>query len=988
MVSRVSFAGCFLLVVCVGVARGQEDLRKQFDTSNVEAARKIAEAVDRQREGDRAAALRATEEALRADPKSYFALYTRAYLLEELGRIPEALETYEQAIGAGSAQADVRKLTVVEAMLHLGLCLSQLGKYEEGNRWFTAAIMYDPSDSLKRQHRAYWNMSVNQGKRQRRLAAFLTAATAWKRNPDAVKMETLRGLRDNSGGEDTACLLTFEGEMPTVAPREHVPLRLLPMDIGRVGKVRQMLPDPRGRYVVMLIDDNPSYCLAKTEGEFALTLIHLPWPVACGCLVEERLYLVSKDQPALHEVSPPTGRIARTYSLDGRTPDSVAVFPSLGLAFFPSLRKIYGLKLASNEMFATDIPGEAVAGHPQQKFVYSILKPAEPSMLAQPMEINGVEVWLHGDQEYNRKVTALFRSAVTADGLLLSDVAVRIAQGGSHIVVSPDGQWVCVPGRYGWHPRVDYGAKAGDGVPVFSATRLERFQAILRTEPRPLDATFNPVTGQVAVVNALRTCIYHLSDGNQRQVLEADATGPCAWSGNGVYLLLARAKSVENLYVYRNTLTAAEQQLASTWYEKLATPAKVKLTGDVPMVASLRAFQVKSKRDEAAQAIGRALRKTPNTGTGTREWKSLEAYTNNSKALDALFAAEANLQRTNSFGIGIYQLREARKQYPDCAPLAYRLAQALRKSGQDQEAEPTYVEVVRVDAGRTELTAQALEGLHELRKEAGDSYGALYCLAEALCLDRANPGLLNRVIPLLEAYRFPEEAKRFSGRAEATAGPVVGVLRSGQLPELPHPDAAKELTAKEIYARSVPAIVFLTSRGSQGTGFCVAKPGCILTNAHVVGEEESVSVHVFAYRDQKPVELPETTGRVVYRSEDKDIAVVVVAKPPESMQPLEVASFNAEAGAKVFAIGNPGLGQDVLSQTLSEGIVSHPLRNLEGNSYVQHTAAVNPGNSGGPLLDDKGCVVGMVTLRANLRSVGFAIPVKEIRDIFRPKRQQ
>ena len=156
---------------------------------------------------------------------------------------------------------------------------------------------------------------------------------------------------------------------------------------------------------------------------------------------------------------------------------------------------------------------------------------------------------------------------------------------------------------------------------------------------------------------------------------------------------------------------------------------------------------------------------------------------------------------------------------------------------------------------------------------------------------------------------------------------------------------------------------------------------------HIVGQATSVEVCPFVCRDQKPVELPATTGRVVYRSEQEDIAVVSLAKPPESMTPLEVASFNPEAGTAVYAIGNPGLGGDVLVQTISEGIVSYPSRELDGHVYVQHTAAVNHGNSGGPLLDETGCVVGMVSLKAALEGVSFAIPVSEIRKVFREKSQ-
>jgi len=54
-------------------------------------------------------------------------------------------------------------------------------------------------------------------------------------------------------------------------------------------------------------------------------------------------------------------------------------------------------------------------------------------------------------------VTSLFRSIVTPGGLVLTDLRDRIAWGGRQIALSPDGEWVCVPGLEGWHPMVDYG---------------------------------------------------------------------------------------------------------------------------------------------------------------------------------------------------------------------------------------------------------------------------------------------------------------------------------------------------------------------------------------------------------------------------------------------------------------------------------------------------------------------------------------------------
>jgi len=79
-------------------------------------------------------------------------------------------------------------------------------------------------------------------------------------------------------------------------------------------------------------------------------------------------------------------------------------------------------------------------------------------------------------------------------------------------------------------------------------------------------------------------------------------------------------------------------------------------------------------------------------------------------------------------------------------------------------------------------------------------------------------------------------------------------------------------------------------------------------------------------------------------------------------------------GAPVWIIGNPGLGREVLSHTMTQGIVSNPRRFVEGQRYLQTDAGVNPGSSGSPVINDKGNVVGVMVIKAHIEAVGFAMP--------------
>ena len=77
-------------------------------------------------------------------------------------------------------------------------------------------------------------------------------------------------------------------------------------------------------------------------------------------------------------------------------------------------------------------------------------------------------------------------------------------------------------------------------------------------------------------------------------------------------------------------------------------------------------------------------------------------------------------------------------------------------------------------------------------------------------------------------------------------------------------------------------------------------------------------------------------------------------------------------------IGNPGLGPMVLSNTVTEGVVSSPRQELAGTVYVQTSAAVNPGNSGGPMFDGRGRVIGVVVVKGRIEKAGFAVPLPTV----------
>jgi S1-C subfamily serine protease len=152
---------------------------------------------------------------------------------------------------------------------------------------------------------------------------------------------------------------------------------------------------------------------------------------------------------------------------------------------------------------------------------------------------------------------------------------------------------------------------------------------------------------------------------------------------------------------------------------------------------------------------------------------------------------------------------------------------------------------------------------------------------------------------------------------------------------------------------AVPKTVAIVSEGGFGTGVIVTANGYIITNRHVVGYSETVTVY-----DSK---FNQYGGRVVGYHSKADIAVVKVV-PFEEMEYFKEAKWIANPNQiflmdEEFSIGHP-LG---ITWTVTRGIISNRLENADGIRYVMHDASVNPGNSGGALVNGHGKLIGINT---------------------------
>lgn len=189
---------------------------------------------------------------------------------------------------------------------------------------------------------------------------------------------------------------------------------------------------------------------------------------------------------------------------------------------------------------------------------------------------------------------------------------------------------------------------------------------------------------------------------------------------------------------------------------------------------------------------------------------------------------------------------------------------------------------------------------------------------------------------------------------------------------------ARTRAVKDLVESLGSSVVSIRTATGLGSGFIIHPDGYVITNDHVIAGENKISVTVF-----------ETTGtdrqilkknqydniRIISASAEWDLALLKIdGDDIPKFQTVPIGNMDdLKQGQPVFAIGNP-LG---LERSVSQGIVSIPNRLISGRLFVQSTAQINSGNSGGPLFNLKGEVVGVNNMKIvsqGAEGLGFAIP--------------
>lgn len=275
--------------------------------------------------------------------------------------------------------------------------------------------------------------------------------------------------------------------------------------------------------------------------------------------------------------------------------------------------------------------------------------------------------------------------------------------------------------------------------------------------------------------------------------------------------------------------------------------------------------------------------------------------------------------------------------------------------------------------------------IHEPRKTVLRSL-TLGVLLLLLWLAGCQPGQLPQFIP---AMRTPMLVPTFT----PTPAPLSAAVAPTEDPAFVDAQGLDiaERRIINVYERVAPSVVSITTqvlrRGfffevpdeGAGSGFILDQNGHILTNYHVIDGAQSIDVSI-----NDDFVAPATVVGIDRRN---DIAVLKIEAPVEILRPVELGSSeNLQVGQRAIAIGNP-FGQ--FGRTLTIGVISSLNRTIEGSDnrtitgIIQTDAAINRGNSGGPLLDSSGRVIGINTAifspTGTSAGVGFAVPVDTVK---------
>jgi S1-C subfamily serine protease len=197
----------------------------------------------------------------------------------------------------------------------------------------------------------------------------------------------------------------------------------------------------------------------------------------------------------------------------------------------------------------------------------------------------------------------------------------------------------------------------------------------------------------------------------------------------------------------------------------------------------------------------------------------------------------------------------------------------------------------------------------------------------------------------------------------------------------------------QIFENSAPAVVYIYTPMASGTGGLVSNDGLIFTNSHVVGDAKKVYVYFMPKNSDKYSRDEYSIGMVVNNNKIADLALIKLMDYPVGVKPLSLADASTiRIGQDVHAIGHPGKGAQ---WSYTRGYVGQILNNHEwdyddgilrkAKMVIQSQTPIMGGNSGGPLLNDNGKVIGVNSFGSDYQGANFAVSVIDLKLFLKEK---
>lgn len=282
---------------------------------------------------------------------------------------------------------------------------------------------------------------------------------------------------------------------------------------------------------------------------------------------------------------------------------------------------------------------------------------------------------------------------------------------------------------------------------------------------------------------------------------------------------------------------------------------------------------------------------------------------------------------------------------------------------------------VGISLTRGMLTAEA-------QRLSASGYDTLANTTHWLAGGTAEPTTEAEVVPAggKAAVAAPADSEAAAADADADAGPKAD---AGPPKEEVDPTISdRNLPPDEIFKRWAPSVVTIQVEGSHGafggagTGFVIASDGTVATNHHVIANAKSVRVKLMDGTWAAKVEL-------LIQDEALDLALLRIT-PSDDLNPVVRGdSKSVRVGERAVSIGNP-LG---LEHTLTDGLVSSR-RVYGGKKYIQMSTPISPGNSGGPVFNMRGAVIGVTTASlssgfSRAQNLNLAVPIDELKALIK-----